>query len=34
MFVEIYRGKLEAFEKKDIYALEWPLKPFKQIAPE
>lgn len=34
MFVEVYRGKIISQEKKDIYALEWPLKPFTQIAPE
>lgn len=34
MFVEIFRGKILEIEKKDIYALEWPLKPFTQIAPE
>ncbi len=33
MFIDIFRGKILEIHKKDIYALEWPLKPFTQPAP-
>ncbi len=32
--IELYKWKVEKFEKKDIYALEWGMKPFTEIAPE
>lgn len=32
--IEVFKWQIVKLEKKDIYALEWPLKPFKEVAPE
>lgn len=34
LFFDVYKWKILNFEKKDIYALEWWIKPFKEIAPD
>lgn len=33
LFFDVFKWKLENYEKKDIYALEWNLKPFTEKAP-
>lgn len=34
LLFDVFKWKLEKYEKKDIYALEWQLKPFTDPAPE
>jgi hypothetical protein len=34
LIFDIFKWKLEKYEKKDIYALEWGIKPFNEKAPE
>lgn len=34
VFFDIFKWKLQSYEKKDIYAIEWNIKPFSETAPE